>query len=184
MKLTDAMLQYGPQEKQISSTFAQFEGLMGVFDAASDQRIALIASENPSCSVCLYNGKAAKNLQFAAPYIFDFRENKPLQSIMLSLTWGENCGLWMQANYSLEELKQVLRANHLVELPDSRKVYFRFFDPRVFPTFIKSLDSQDLRSFATGIKRFLCESKTGEHVLSFEISKSKLMKTKIEVQGA
>lgn len=162
--------------------FDQIENLGGIFDAAKDQRVAVLAKEHPKNSLCLYNGDSAKQMQFLAPYLFDFRRNKTLRDLMASLSWGESWGIWYETSSSIEDCKANFRRHHLVELPDGRKVYFRFFDPRIFPTFIENSELREQVEFSRGIRRFLVEAEDeNDCIHSYCLDRNKIAKSRAEI---
>ena len=181
MEFTNAMVKYGQMNQNLIKYLDQFENLGGIFDAAKDQRVAVMAREHPSDSKCLYGGETAKRMQFTSPYVFDFSKNKTLRDLMATLSWGESWGIWYDSVHSIEERRAAFRRHHMTELPDQRKVYLRFFDPRIFPTFFEHCEAEERHDFAKGVRQFLLESEHAKNrVLTYKLNQGKFVKSEAD----
>lgn len=133
--------------------------LFGIFDAAKDQRVSMLAERSGENAVCMYNGDAAANLQQVAPYIIEFQGCSDLLDLSIEMGMQNHWGLWFESAMDLAACKSHFRKFYRIQFPkpDSRWVYFRFFDPRVFVPFLETCDAQQTEDITKGISTVICQ---------------------------
>ena len=67
----------------------------------------------------------------ASPYLVRLREGTPFLSRWRSEGWGKAWGILFRSDANMETLRRFFRQHLEAELPDGRRVLFRFYDPRV-----------------------------------------------------
>jgi hypothetical protein len=69
--------------------------------------------------------------------------------------WTEPWGIFAVADGDLEAVRRHFRRLLLVQAPDGEQWYFRFYDPRVLPTFLETSDGNQLAEFFPRLEAFL-----------------------------
>jgi hypothetical protein len=135
--------------------------LWGVFDAARSEAVleALRASVDPARS--LYEGTGGDALGDAAPWLVRFREDSGLLARLVSEGWGDGWGIYLDFSGTEKDLRRHLRRFLVVEEEDSgRKLYLRYYDPRVLRDFLGTCSARQLDLLFGDIEAFHVE---GEH---------------------
>ncbi len=108
--------------------------------AADDGLYAALSHETKSQS--LLDGKISPDLIDATPHIVEVAEG----SALLVRIWAgqQPLGILCQSAQSLSKVRRQLRHNLQVMLPDGQMAMFRFYDPRVFPSYIENAPGEGL----------------------------------------
>jgi hypothetical protein len=136
-------------------------------DAARDRSIpALLRRFPPGSSRSLYEERENPGLleSFAPHLAIVDGETLP----MLDGLWGQGCVVFVLAPVPFLELRKHFRRFLMVKA-EGKPVYFRFYDPRVLPTFLLNAETPELAEFFGPIGRLILESEDGEGgALAFE----------------
>jgi len=132
-------------------------GLYVILDAARRPAVYALTQKTSERCVSLYQGESALTLRAQAPYLIELRPGSALLERIVLEGWGDAWGVFVESAWSLEELRHQLRMLTFVELPDGKKAYFRFYDPRVLRAFLPTCDETQRRQLCAGIDRFLLE---------------------------
>lgn len=102
-----------------------------------------------------------------ATYLTRVERNSAVASWLLADGWGAKWGIWLSlpANTQFDDLLSHLRELAQVRLPDGRIVYFRFYDPRVWRTFVPTCDAPQLKHLFSLPVVYGCESEDGQSLL-------------------
>ena len=136
-------------------------------DAARDKRVYAYTVACPSSTASLFTGESAVEMREFAPYAMELDFADSGATAMINSLWGESCMVYIKANCGLSDLVRHLRHLTIVELPDGRKVYFRFYDPRVLRGFLPSLTADERSAFWGPVDSFLVESVCRSKLLQF-----------------
>jgi len=127
--------------------------LYAVLDACDALAIqAKVRELGPSHVLCLYRGVVSPELQEVAPYLA--RVEAGLLQWLIETVWNEPWGIFLVAKLELEAVRQHLRKFLIVKDPEGETMYFRYYDPRVLPSFLASCNEQELADFFGGISAF------------------------------
>jgi hypothetical protein len=69
--------------------------------------------------------------------------------------WKEPWGIFAMSKASLGELYSHFRKFLVVQLPDGKPRLFRFYDPRVIPTFVAACNHQELNDFFGPVRGYV-----------------------------
>src|SRR5262245_37162585 len=107
-----------------------------IVDAARDEGIypSLLAADCPWS--CLYRGDAAVRMAEVAPYLVELDPASDYTVWLLDHAWGNSWGVFLAAATTPEMLRSHFRRLVMVQLPDGKTVYFRFYDPRVLGSYL------------------------------------------------
>lgn len=115
-------------------------------------------------AVSLYRGRAEVAYRAIAPYLVSVDAN--LLTWMRRTLWTAPWGIFAQAATDLETLRTHFRKFLLVEDSKGRRMYFRFYDPRVLRSFLRTCDDAESMEFFGPISRILL-GQGGESLLAF-----------------
>jgi hypothetical protein len=104
-------------------------------------------------AVSLYRGRAELAYWGIAPYLVSVDET--LLVWIRQTLWTTPWGIFVEADGDLERLRTHFRKFLLVEGSRGRKMYFRFYDPRVLQTFLRRCNDTELIEFFGPIRRIL-----------------------------
>jgi hypothetical protein len=136
--------------------------LWGILDAARDERIFEVLKECVDDSKNLYEGPKGDSLAEVAPHLVKFRADSHLLELVVREGWGASWGIFFSWADSAKELRRHLRRFLIVEDEQTRKrLYFRFYDPRVLRTFLPTCTVRQLGELFGDIDALLLEGEDG-----------------------
>jgi hypothetical protein len=113
----------------------------------------------------LYRGGSEEKLAAVAPYIFSLENEDPLFRWYIKKGWGQSWGFLINSRATLPELHKHFRKFLIVQTEDDRKLYFRFYDPRVLSIFLPTCDREQILEFFGPIAYILAEDETDKNVV-------------------
>jgi Domain of unknown function (DUF4123) len=124
--------------------------LYAVIDACDTPAVPEKARElGETRALSLYRGTADEQYWAFAPYLFVV-DGELLDWIVAGL-WTEPWGIFAVADGDLEAVRRHFRRFLLVEAPDGDQWYFRFYDPRVLPTFLQQSAAEEIAELFGGL---------------------------------
>lgn len=99
----------------------------------------------PGNGDCLWKGEAREKYWAVAPWVA--RVDLALLDWIRTSLWDRPWGLFAETREALDVLRRHFRSLLVVEVPDGRKVCFRYYDPRVFRAFIGTVSSAERAEF-------------------------------------
>lgn len=122
--------------------YVQERSLYVVLDPCDDPNVqAKVAELGPDRAKCLIKGPLDPEELELAPYLA--RVDGELLEWLLANVWSRPWGILVVAPCDLRMLRTHLRTLLNVQGVDEKPWYFRFYDPRVLPTFISSCDREE-----------------------------------------
>ena len=106
--------------------------LWGIVDCARDASLYGEVQKLGKDAVCLFAGKLDPELAAASPYLVRLREGTAVLTRWRTEGFGQAWGIMFRSGENIETLRRLFRQHLDAELPDGRRVLFRFYDPRVF----------------------------------------------------
>lgn len=150
-----------------------------LLDAARDEQIypSLLTADCNWAS--LYRGDAAARMAEVAPYLVELDRDSLFTRWLLRHGWGKSWGIFMNAIAGLEVLRGHFRKFVMVQLPDGRSVYFRFYDPRVLRAYLPTCTDEEIKAIFGPVERYSMENDDGTLLLTFEQSDGILVKQRL-----
>jgi hypothetical protein len=147
-----------PLDEQAPRAFA-------LLDAARDDAVypAILAADCDWC--CLYRGDAAVTMAEVAPYLVALDPASRFTSLLLEKGWGNAWGVFLTASVKMEALRAHFRRFIMVQLPNGRSAYFRFYDPRVLRVYLPTCTEEERAALFGPVERFVMEGEEGETVV-------------------
>ncbi|MFT3771552.1 MAG: DUF4123 domain-containing protein [Minicystis sp.] len=111
-------------------------GLFAILDAARDPRVKALVDACEDESRSLFDGQRGAALAEAAPYLVRFEAGAELLEVVVSEGWGDAWGVFLTSARPFDEVRRRLRRSLMVTDDETgRRLYFRFYDPRVLRAF-------------------------------------------------
>lgn len=133
-------------EEALSECLDKPGTLFGVLDACDEpkipEKVALLGDE---AAVSLYSGNAQRDNWAIAPYLVVVDEQ--LLDWMKIELGDDPWGLLISSRADLKILRAHLRKFLIVEDPLGNSLYFRYYDPRVLVTFLRTSNFDDVSKF-------------------------------------
>lgn len=153
-----------------------------VLDGASIEDLPQRLYDMAPPNFCLFRGKLGPDLATVAPYAIGIAKNAPFSDWLLSNDPGNHFGIYVLSRHSLTEIRKHFRDLFIVHNEEGEPMYFRFYDPRVIKTFLKTCEEKELKTFFGPVDTFIAEHEDGTAFSSFTLEDNKLVEkvTKIE----
>ncbi len=140
------------------------------------QHIETAKQFNPRC-LCLYSGEAKEKLGTVSPWLFSFPKDTTFRDWYLARGGRQYWGIIIQSDNDLKTIYRHLKKFLIVKTEKGKRLYFRFYDPRVLPTFLETSDEEQLKAFFGPIEKYILEAEKGEMV-EYEFANGQLVKNK------
>jgi len=149
--------------------------LFAVIDGAQAIELAFFARMLGHAVVTLFEGDMAEQVAHAGPCLIAL---KPSDTAAFLQKWvgeiGRNAGILLDTPASLDELFHHLRDIFVVTDEEGQEYFFRYYDPRVFRTFLPTCEDSELREFFGVVSRWLVEAENGEKYESWSLGPNEL----------
>ena len=133
-----------------------------VVDAAQDPTLRGLIMQGSSWA-CLFAGNLPPVLAATAPHLVKLIPGEPLFEAWKTRGQGQNWGIMCRSARPIEVLRRHFRQFLQVRMPDGMVVLFRFYDPRVFNTYIRAATPEEQMPWFEGIGVYTVEDKDGAH---------------------
>lgn len=144
---------------------AEAAPLFAVLDAARDPRVRSLVREAAEEVQSLYDGAEGQALADAAPYLVHLSRGGSLLDRLVREGWGQSWGVYLTSDRPFVEVRRHLRRLLFVRAEGERKrLYFRFYDPRVLRVFLPTCDVRQTDEVFGEIGSFLMEGEDGEPI--------------------
>ena len=157
------------------------EKTYAVIDGASCEELLTKLNELKPGYFCLYAGDLAPDLQAVAPYLVELLPDHPFADWLLAHGFGKHWGIFACATADLRALRKHFRTFLLVRDPDGRRLYFRYYDPRVLRTYLPTCTPAEIKTVSEPIKRWVCEAEEPDSALVFEHEHGTLVQSSVSL---
>lgn len=130
--------------------------LFAVLDAARMPNVPQMLLNHQTLYRCLYEGELGEKLKEAGPYLVLLTPS--LYTEIMETCWGNSCCILFQCSNEFRAVREHLRNFLMVEDEQGKKIYFRFYDPRVLRCFLPTCTTEELATFFGPISGFVVES--------------------------
>ncbi len=142
------------------------DGLYAIVDTARRDAIHP-GLERAAEKACLYAGELPGVLARAAPWLVRCLPGEDFLPWMLRAGWGDSWGIFVAAEAGLEELRKHFRRFLEVESDRGKKLYFRYYDPRVLRSYLPTCTADELAFVFGPVAAYLLESEDGSALLDW-----------------
>jgi hypothetical protein len=142
---------------------ARETGLYGIFDAAADDRVYDLVHAGEHAS--LYEGVKGEQLDRYAPFLVRFEPGSPALAPLLDAGWGKSWGIYLASRAPLRQVRKHFRQFLYVRTEERKRLYFRFYDPRVLRAFLPITTMRQASLLFRDVDAFLIEERRGEGLI-------------------
>jgi hypothetical protein len=161
---------------------ADGQRLYGVVDAASCVDLAFEAKFQYGKEIrSLFLPEVQTPLWDVAPYLVPIDPSSGYLDNW-ARRWGTNAGVLLVAGADEQTLYEHLRKIFVVEDEEKQEYFFRFYDPRVLPTFLPTCSAAQLEEFFGPIVEIVVEEVPGSALLRLRRSGDKLASDEIPLE--
>lgn len=152
-----------------------------IVDSARDQRIyGTLLSNFYSEHTCLFHGNLSPQLQLAAPYLVELKEDDQPTRRFLNQALRSGWGILLKCDTRVEPLRQHLRDLLMVRDTSGNHLMFRYYDPRVLRVFLPTCTAEQLDAVFGPIDRFLL-GEAPNTFLDFGFDQKQLITTRLSL---
>jgi hypothetical protein len=114
---------------------------------------------------CIYPRKELPEVLLkSSPYLVEINLNEKFANWLFREGWGDNWGIYFISNADQEDLYQYFKSLLLMEDECGKELYFRYYDPRVFRSYIPTCTPVELETLFEFAERFLVEQDGGDQI--------------------
>lgn len=147
------------QQDQVLTLLAQFRlPLYAITDAARDPRVRQLLLTHDALYYSLYDGPEGEKLDNVAPYLVSLEPGSTLARALVRDQWGNSSFSLLLSRDDFKSVRRHLRRFLMVDDERGKKMYFRFYDPRVLRTFLPTCTRPECQDFFGPIAWFIVES--------------------------
>jgi len=108
---------------------------------------------------CLIDGKLSYEMAVAAPYMVRLEKDHPQTIEILKKGWGNSWGIFAITHppATLINIRQNCKKMAMVQLPNDKRAYFRYYDPRVMRTYLPSCTRSEADKVFGHISEYVME---------------------------
>jgi len=157
----------------------EFQPLYALLDAACDERIVHLLRTSGEEHQSLYEGSQAEEMAHFAPYLVRLPADSALLKTLEKTDTAKSWGVYLSCEKPFQELRKHLRRFLMVELPNGKKVLFRYYDPRVLRAFLPTCNAAEAAEFFGPVKRYAMADENPEVFLEFTLNAGQVHKVKL-----
>lgn len=137
-------------------------GLYAVIDAARSPRALALLEESIDAYASLYDGEQGRAFDDVAPYLVQLRPDSRLLERLVGEGWGDAWGIHLAGGGDFDAVRRHLRRFLLVDDEGKgRRLFFRFYDPRVLRSFAAMITAEQRAELTQGLEAVLFEAEDG-----------------------
>lgn len=143
------------------------ERMFALLDAARHDSIFPAVMGADCLMACLYRD-VPDELARVAPYLVEIQPKSAFADWLFQ-RWGDQWGIFLATRARLDELYRHFRRFLIVKDPEGRRLYFRYYDPRVLRTYLPTCNAEELSSLFGPVERFIVEDASPAALLQFSL---------------
>ncbi len=145
-----------------------------IIDGARDSRLEALVRQ---CAdhICLFKGDIDPRLSQTAPWLVRIDERESLLPTWQQHGQGQSWGMMLLSSLTIEGLQRHLRRFLQAKLPDGMIALFRFYDPRVFNTYIRAASAEEREPWFDGVLQYAVESEAGQGLHQYRLDSGRLV---------
>lgn len=138
-----------------------------VLDGASTPELLEQLEEQQPDYECLYRGELSEELAEVAPYLVRLLPDTAFTDWVLLNGWGRHWGIFALSTNEIRDVRKHFRSFLIVKDPEGKKLYFRYYDPRVLSVFLPTCTPSELQTMAGPLSAYWMESPDSATALCF-----------------
>jgi hypothetical protein len=155
------------------------EPIYALVDAARTPDTWALVSKSREPHMSLFEGPKAHELESVAPYLVGLTGNDPTLDSLVYSGWGQGWATYLTSGAGFHDLRNHLRRQLMADTEGGKKVYFRFYDPRVLRTYLAACTPEEVIQFFGPVRLFMMEGEDPEIVLECGLSDGQLARKEV-----
>lgn len=151
-----------------------------VLDGASIPDLRMRIYEMRPPHYCLFRGELTPDVAEVAPYVVQLTPGTVFADWVLSECFGKHWGIFAHSRHSIKEMRRHCRALVNVYDETGEPMIFRYYDPRVLPTFLPTCNGGELKTFFGTVDTFFAENVKEQTLLSFSLENEELKQKELK----
>jgi hypothetical protein len=112
-------------------------------DASRDPATQFIIETLTDAALCLFDGQAFEDLSGYAPWLVPMTlDDDGVFSWFMENGWGKDWGIFLIAGQEARRVKVGLKRSLRVQTEDNQNLFFKFYRPSVFNTYLPAFEPQ------------------------------------------
>ena len=126
---------------------------------ARDKQIEKIIRLGSLKNACLIDGKLSYEMAITAPYMVRLEKDHPQTIEILKKGWGNSWGIFAitYPPATLINIRHNCKKIAMVQLPDDKRAYFRYYDPRVMRPYLPTCTIEEANKVFGHISEYIME---------------------------
>ena len=155
-----------------------------VLDGASVPDLLDKLYEDPPEHCCLYRGELTPDLAETAPYLVRLEPRAAFTNWVLDKGWGHHWAIFATAEADLRTMRRHFRTFLMVNDPDGKPLYFRYYDPRVLRVYLPTCNVEEMTTVFGPIASYMLEGDTPNILFRFTPGPEKPLREEVSLLGA
>ena len=152
-----------------------------VLDGASVPDLPVRLHEMRPPHICLYRGELEPDLLYVAPYPVQILPGLEFTDWLFAECWGKHWGIFAQSGLTMTGMRKHFRSLLTVYDETGKPLLFRFYDPRVFLTYVPTCNAAELELFFGKVKYYFAESYDAKTFQRYNFSNTELMISSLDI---
>lgn len=161
----------------------RYTHVYAILDAAQNEEIYKTLMGCTEEFTCLFNGKIPIVLARAAPYLIKLSVNSPLFKKIYQQGFYNNWGIFFASYDSGKDLKKHFQGLLRVKTEDGRRLYFRYYDPRVLRHYLPTCTPSELRTVFGGASKFWVSGEEKDTIIEYGKDNEKFYVTTFDLKS-
>ena len=157
------------KERALGALRTETAPLFALLDAARDRRILELLRGSVEEHRSLYDGLTGEALTWVAPHLVSLPRDGELLERLVREGWGASWGVYLTSERSFAETRRCCRRLLKVDVEEPgerlRRLYLRFYDPRVLRELLPMCTARQRAEMFEGIGQYVTEGEDGEVIL-------------------
>jgi hypothetical protein len=132
---------------------------------------------------CLFTGELEPGMAEVVPYLVHLPPDASFTAWVMENGWGKHWGIYATSEADTRAMRQHFRSLLMVYDPDTKPLYFRYYDPRVLRVYLPTCNAGELQTVFGPVEYFLLEDRDPNVVLRFTNVEGQLSREKIVLNG-
>ena len=116
---------------------------------------------------CLYAGDLEPDLEEVAPYLVRLEPGSRFTTWLIENGWGNHWGIFAGSTEELRSVRKHFRTFLLVQGPDGKTLYFRYYDPRVMRVYLPTCNEEETSTVFGPLQWYLMEGEEERELIRF-----------------
>lgn len=146
--------------------------VFAILDGARDECIVPMLQQSKLPYDCLYNEPLSQELRHVAPHLVELSHKAGFTRELLEQGWGKSWGFFVATYPPITRInvRHNFRKMTFVRDPKGKKVYFRYYDPRVLRVFLPTCQLEQVQTIFGPIAEMLIEGEKTNTLHRFQHS--------------